>query len=143
MDDEWCELLAARSVEVTISIDGPSQDNALRADSAGRPTTRRTLEGIRRLQHHGIPFGIIAVVRDPVPATACRLYAFARELGASALGVNLAERKGVHQPGQPGIGTADFWGSIGSSLACRIWPAHKRLRPRSRLPVGRTRRTHR
>ncbi|WP_058041044.1 cyclophane-forming radical SAM peptide maturase AmcB [Streptomyces roseifaciens] len=112
IDDAWCEMLADRGVEVTVSIDGPGADNARRPDRAGRSSTERTLAGIGRLRSHGVPFGVLAVVSDPTPVAAERLYRFVRDLEARALGVNLAEHKGVHRRPGPRAEAADFWAAL-------------------------------
>lgn len=126
IDDAWCELLASRPVHVAVSLDGPRARNAARRDRGGRETTERTLRGVAALRRHGIGFGAIAVVAEPTPEVAVELYEYFAELGAHSLGINLEERKGVHQQaGDPGAAVVEFW----AALAER-WAADRRLRIR-------------
>lgn len=123
IDDRWCELFAATPVEVAVSIDGPAPENTARADRGGRDSTARTLRGIDLLRRHKIPFGAIAVVADPTPARAVALYDWFAELGCTSLGVNIEERKGVHQDvSGTGAQVAEFW----AALAQR-WAADRRM----------------
>ncbi len=49
------------------------------------------------LTEAGKDVSIIAVVSDPTPLCARRLYQFVRELGVAWLGVNIEEREGVNR----------------------------------------------
>ncbi|MER5215196.1 cyclophane-forming radical SAM peptide maturase AmcB [Streptomyces sp. NPDC002838] len=124
IDDAWCELFASWPVVVDISIDGPGPANAARTDRGGKDSTAHALRGAAKLRAAGIDFGMIAVVSDPTPQTARELYAFALEVGCRSLGVNLAERKGVHTlPGQrPSAHVVAFWAEL---AAC--WQANPAL----------------
>lgn len=123
IDDQWCELFATIPVEVAVSIDGPAPDNSARVDRGGRDSSARTLRGIELLRRHRIPFGAIAVVAEPTPARAVALYDWFAELGATSLGVNIEERKGVHRDvSDPGAAVAEFW----AALAQR-WAADRRM----------------
>lgn len=97
IDERWIEFLVDRRVRVGVSIDGPPDDNAQRVDRAGQPSFNRVLRGIRLLIEAGQEIAIIAVVSDPSPLRARRLYQFAIELGATWLGVNIEECEGVNR----------------------------------------------
>lgn len=126
IDEAWCEVFSTVPVRVTVSIDGPGEENASRADWAGHPSTARTMNGIDMLHRAGIGFGMIAVVSDLSPGAAGRLYRFARELGCGSLGVNLAEKKGVYAGGQePETGVIAFWEELAAS-----WQADPQVRIR-------------
>ncbi|MGH3718080.1 MAG: hypothetical protein ACRDRI_04410 [Pseudonocardiaceae bacterium] len=126
IDDAWCELFAAHPVQVAVSLDGPGAYNRSRLDRGGRQSTERTLRGIAALRQHGIGFGAIAVVAEPTPAVAVELYEFFAELGAHSLGINLEERKGVHQDAtDPGAAVVEFWAAL-----AQCWAADRRLRIR-------------
>jgi uncharacterized protein len=123
IDDRWCELFATVPVEVAVSIDGPAPDNTARADRGGRDSTAQTLRGIELLRRHNIPFGAIAVVADPTPARAVKLYDWFAELGAASLGVNIEERKGVHRDvSDPGVAVAEFWAAL-----AQCWAVDRRM----------------
>jgi uncharacterized protein len=96
VDDGWCRFFAERNVHVGVSIDGTRADTAARVDRAGNPVYERIVRGIRKLQQHGIDVSIIAVVSDPTPARARRLYEFAADAGVASLGVNVEEQEGVN-----------------------------------------------
>ena len=118
IDDRWCELFATVPVEVAVSLDGPVPDNTARVDRGGRDSTARTLRGIDLLRRHEIPFGAIAVVADPTPARAVALYDWFAELGATSLGINIEERKGVHRDvSGTGAQVAKFWAALAQRRA--------------------------
>lgn len=126
VDAAWCELFAEVPVRVSVSLDGPGEANAARQDWAGQPSTDRAMKGIHLLRRAGIPFSLVAVVADPSPAEAGRIYRFACESGCDVLGVNLEETKGVYAGGQePRNGAADFWRELAS-----VQQAHPRIRVR-------------
>lgn len=125
IDEEWCALFLARPVEVSVSLDGPGADNRARADRRGRDSTARALRGVGLLRRDGVPFSVIAVVAEPSAERAAALYAWAVELGAHTLGVNLEEHKGVHRGSAGGARAVEFWEAL---AAC--WGADRRLRIR-------------
>jgi uncharacterized protein len=116
IDDAWCELFARRSVHVSVSLDGPPEDNAARTDHVGRDSTERTLRGIRALRAHGIPFTAIAVVRHPSATAAHTLYDWFASLTCTSLGVNLVERKGVQMRSGSALraDVVEFWAALAS-----------------------------
>ncbi|WP_345348549.1 hypothetical protein [Actinoallomurus liliacearum] len=126
IDEAWCEVFSTTPVRVTVSVDGPGEENASRVDWAGQPSTVRAMNGIDMLRRAGITFGMIAVVADLSPGAASRLYRFACELGCGYLGVNLAEKKGVYAGGQePETGVIAFWEELAAN-----WQADPRIRVR-------------
>jgi uncharacterized protein len=60
------------------------------------PTQAKALRGIELLRAHGHEVHAIAVVSDPTPERARRLYDFAAECGIAHLGVNIEEQEGVN-----------------------------------------------
>jgi uncharacterized protein len=114
IDEAWCEFFAERDVHVGVSIDGPPADNASRIDRRRMPTQAKALRGIELLQAHGHAVHAIAVVSDPTPERARRLYDFAAQCGIAHLGVNIEEQEGVnvatnahHQDA-----VTDFWTTL-------------------------------
>lgn len=114
VDRAWCEFLAERGVRVGVSIDGFPADNSARVDLGGRPAFDRIVRGIDLLVGARHEVSVIAVVSEPTPARARRLYAFARELGCRRLGVNIEEREGVnHRATAHDLDqTAAFWAEL-------------------------------
>jgi len=125
--DEWCQFFLDRDAHIGVSIDGPAHDNRRRVDRAGTAAFDRIVRGINTLSRHGIDISVIAVVSDPTPARARRLYEFAAELGAGWLGVNIEEQEGVNardnrrDPAE----VEQFWASLASA-----WAADPRVRLR-------------
>lgn len=114
IDPAWCDFLGERHVRVGVSIDGAQTENAARVDLAGRPAFDRIVRGIDLLVTSGQEVSVIAVVSDPTPARARRLYRFVRELGCRWLGVNIEEREGVNRrtTGQDLDQVAEFWAEL-------------------------------
>jgi uncharacterized protein len=96
IDDAWCEFFASRDVHVGVSIDGDAARTAMRVDRGGRPAYQKIRKGIDALRRHDIPFAALCVVSAPQPGLGTELYAFFRELGCHALGVNVEEQEGVN-----------------------------------------------
>ncbi|WP_184840989.1 cyclophane-forming radical SAM peptide maturase AmcB [Allocatelliglobosispora scoriae] len=96
IDDAWCDFIVEHGIRVGVSVDGPEELNAARVDRGARPAYPRIVEGIAALRRRGIPFAALCVVTRPRPGLAGPLYAYFRELGCYALGINVEEREGVN-----------------------------------------------
>ncbi|MEU5915648.1 cyclophane-forming radical SAM peptide maturase AmcB [Streptomyces sp. NPDC047141] len=127
VDDAWCDFLLGRDVAVGVSLDGPADMNRHRVTLAGRSGFHVAMRGIERLRRHGIPFSAIAVVSDPDPKDAARLYEFFAELGVTTLGVNVEEEEGVNRGVRPSdtARATDFWAALADA-----WRANPVLRLR-------------
>lgn len=114
VDEAWADFLAERGVHVGVSIDGAPEDNQQRADWAGRSAFDRIVRGIRLLVTREMIVSVIAVVSDPTPERARRLYTFVAELGATWLGVNIEEREGNNnrRTAPPESQVTDFWAAL-------------------------------
>jgi uncharacterized protein len=123
IDDAWCAFLGERKIRVGLSIDGPEDLTAQRVNRGGRPAYPQIMRGIAALRRHGVPFAALCVVSDPRPGLAARLYAFFRELGCYALGINVEEREGVNtrDTAHPGAAVRAFWAEL--TAAWRADPA--------------------
>ena len=61
--DEWCRFLKENHWLAGVSIDGPQQfHDAFRKDRQGRGSFSRVMEGIERLNRHGVEWNAMAVV---------------------------------------------------------------------------------
>lgn len=110
VNDGWCDLLSGYGFSVGVSVDGPADLDARRADWAGRPAHDRILAGIGRLREHGIGFSLIAVVGTDGIGRAEELLDFLAALGPVSIGLNIEEFEGMNTGGQPAPDSArDFW----------------------------------
>lgn len=127
VDEAWCDFFAGRAVRVGVSIDGPRTDSSNRVDFAGSPAFDRIVRGIELLVGAGQDVSVIAVISDPTPARARRLYEFVRELGCRWLGVNIEEREGVNDrlTAHPLDQIAEFWAEM-----LRAWVDNPAVRVR-------------
>ncbi len=122
IDDAWCAFFAEHGVRVSISVDGPEEDNLARRDRSGRSRYQMIMKGIEALRRNGLTFAALCVVSDPRPGMATRLYEFFLELGCDVLGINIEEREGVntrdnrHEPAD----VRAFWSEL--TAAWRISP---------------------
>ncbi|MEO7195076.1 MAG: radical SAM protein [Pseudonocardiaceae bacterium] len=114
VDEAWAEFFLERGVRVGVSIDGPPEDNQQRVDWAGRSAFDRIVRGIRLLVTREMTVSVIAVVSDPTPERARKLYTFVADLGAAWLGVNIEEREGSNnrRTAPPESQVADFWAAL-------------------------------
>jgi uncharacterized protein len=124
IDDAWCGFLAEHGVRVGVSVDGPPDLNAQRANRAGQPAYERIMAGIAALRRHGIAFAALCVVSAPRPGLAARLYEFFLELGCYALGINVEEREGVNtrDTGYASDAVRAFWSELTAA-----WRAEPRI----------------
>jgi uncharacterized protein len=114
VNDAWCEFLAERQVKVGVSVDGPEELNRHRVARNDRPAYHQIMRGIDALRRAGIPFAALCVVSDPRPELAAPLYAYFRELGCYALGINVEEREGVNvrDTDFDGAAVQGFWAEL-------------------------------
>jgi uncharacterized protein len=63
LDHEWSAFFREHGFLVGISIDGPAElHDAYRVDKGGKPTHTRVMEGLRRLQDHGVEYNVLTTV---------------------------------------------------------------------------------
>jgi uncharacterized protein len=119
IDDAWCEFLKREDVAVGVSIDGPERLHDLnRRTRSGRGTFERTIAGIRRLRHHGVPFHVISVLTAESLAAPREMFDFYLAEGIDRVCFNVEESEGDHVSrsfGDAGIADAyyrflrEFW----------------------------------
>ena len=123
IDKRWIDLFRAhQSLDVGVSIDGPSWANLARVDWKGAESYEKTIRGISRLQAAKIPFDILAVVTDALLDQASVLYDFFAGLGCRTLGINVEERAGINEHREMVCGprVEKFWREL--ALAWRASP---------------------
>ena len=95
INEEWCRFINDHNVSIGLSIDGPADiHDAHRKTRSGRGSHRAAMEGLRRLQSHGIPFHVISVITQESLGRAKDIYNFFNDLGVSQLGFNIEEIEG-------------------------------------------------
>ncbi len=97
IDDAWCDFFLEHDVHIGLSIDGTRSQTAGRRLRGGDEAYDRIMAGVDALRRRGIPFAILAVVRDPGPGIATPLYEELVALGPTVIGVNLEEQEGVNR----------------------------------------------
>lgn len=96
IDDAWCDFFVEHDIRLGVSIDGDARHTAARVDRGGRAAYDKIRKGIDALRRREIPFAALCVVSAPEPGLGTELYAFFRDLGCHALGINVEEREGVN-----------------------------------------------
>jgi uncharacterized protein len=119
IDDAWCDFFTQEQVNVGVSVDGPQRLHDInRVTRSGRGTFDRTIAGIRRLRHHGVPFHVISVLSAESLAAPGEMFDFYAEEGIERVCFNVEESEGDHVSrsfGEAGIADAyyrflrDFW----------------------------------
>ncbi len=95
--DEWCELFKTWSVHVGVSLDGPKfLHDAHRRDRRGVGSYERVVEGVQRLQSHGIRPSVIAVLTRESLNHVDEIWNFFRDMGLNQLGFSIEEMDGCH-----------------------------------------------
>jgi uncharacterized protein len=93
----WCDFFKRWNVGVGVSIDGPQQmHDAHRVTRDGRGTFERTLQGLRLLREHEVPFHVITVLTSKSIGEPERLVEFYRAEGISEVCFNVEESEGAH-----------------------------------------------
>lgn len=83
LDTEWCNFFREHAFLVGVSIDGPETlHNCYRLDKGGRPTFRRVIRGIERLQQHGVDFNTLTCVHAGNQDHPLEVYRFLKHAGS-------------------------------------------------------------
>ena len=97
IDDRWCAFLKKEDVRIGLSIDGPALiHDQHRRTRDGKGSHARTMEGVRKLQEHNIPFHVIAVITADSLGHAPEMFRYFEDLGIEELGFNVEELEGNH-----------------------------------------------
>ena len=95
INEAWCRFINDHNVSIGLSIDGPADvHDAHRKTRSGRGWHQAAMEGLRRLQAHGIPFHVISVITRQSLGRGKDIYQFFYDLGVSQLGFNVEEIEG-------------------------------------------------
>lgn len=95
--DEWCEFIRANDLAVGVSLDGPKRlHDARRRSRAGRGTFDQAIDGVRRLQAHGVEVTAICVVSEPSLTEAQAIVRQFEQLGIRRFGLNVEEIDGAN-----------------------------------------------
>jgi uncharacterized protein len=100
LNEAWCDFFKRWNVGVGVSIDGPQEyHDAHRVTRDGRGTFARTLQGIRLLREHDVPFHVITVLTAKSIGEPERLVEFYRAEGIGDVCFNVEESEGSHASG--------------------------------------------
>jgi len=98
IDDAWCDFIAEAEIAVGVSIDGPRHlHDRNRVTRSGRGTFDKTIEGIRRLRAHGVPFHVISVLTAESLAVPREMFEFYLTEGIEHVCFNVEESEGEHR----------------------------------------------
>lgn len=98
ISDEFCRFFKARGISVGVSLDGPQDiHDKNRPARGGSDTHKLAMQGIRKLQSHGIPFSVIAVLRHSALDRADKLFEFFSANSFRTICFNLEEVVGAHK----------------------------------------------
>jgi uncharacterized protein len=95
--DELCHLFKQYNVEIGVSIDGPKflHDNQ-RVTRSNQGTFDKTIQGIQRLQQHGILVKTISVLTSTSLDYPDEIYQFFKENNLLDVAFNVEEAEGIH-----------------------------------------------
>lgn len=80
LTDELCEFFAGHDFLIGISIDGPEElHNAYRKDKSGNGTFESAINGISKLQKHGVKFNTLTTINATNSKYPKEVYTFLRE----------------------------------------------------------------
>lgn len=81
LTDEWCRFFQTNGFQLGVSIDGPEELHDLyRKREDGSGSFQATMEGIRRLRQHGVPFSALTTVNRANMKYPLEVYRFLRGL---------------------------------------------------------------
>lgn len=130
--DDWCRYFADRRVSVGVSIDGPAAlHDAHRKTRRGTGTLSETLNGMRKLQDHGIDFSVITVLTYDALEFPDELLDFYTEQRITRVGFNIEELEGANLHSSLGVGDSEqrfrrFLKRLIRLSHQRGWPVHFR-----------------
>lgn len=109
LTDEWCEFFAQSHWLVGISIDGPQPDHDhYRLTTAGKPSWKKVMQGIKLLKKHGVEWNAMAVVNAYNANHPLEFYRFFKENGCQFLQFTpIVERLTRHEDGRTLASLAD------------------------------------
>jgi uncharacterized protein len=98
IDESWCHLFRDVSMVVGVSLDGPALVHDVnRVARHGQGTHAQVLRGVRSLQVHGIPFGVIAVLTEQSLKEPDAMFDFFVANGIPEVGFNVEEIEGANR----------------------------------------------
>ena len=109
LTDEWCEFFAQNHWLVGISIDGQQPDHDhYRLTTAGKPSWKKVMQGIKLLKKHGVEWNAMAVVNAYNANHPLEFYRFFKENGCQFLQFTpIVERLTRHEDGRTLASLAD------------------------------------
>jgi uncharacterized protein len=83
LDERWCELFAASSFLVGVSIDGPQDiHDACRLDRGGAPTFERVMRGIELMARMNVDYNTLSTVNRYSEGRGVEVYRFMQSIGS-------------------------------------------------------------
>jgi uncharacterized protein len=98
IDSEWVTLFKRHGIQITLSIDGPTNiHDTFRIDFGGQGTLERTVSALRLMRHMDVYPGVLAVC-DPLsdPAKTCEY--FIRDLGLRSFDILIPDANHERTP---------------------------------------------
>jgi uncharacterized protein len=97
VNDDWCDFIRRRNVQVGVSVDGPDfLNDRHRVTRKGGGTLGQVLRGMRMLHDHDIPFDVITVLTSASLDYPDELFDFYIEHGVTSVAFNVEEIEGPH-----------------------------------------------
>lgn len=82
LTEEWCRFLKQNNWLVGVSLDGPQPlHDAFRRDRQGNDSFHRVMEGVERLNRHGVEWNAMAVVNSLNAEHPREFYQFFKDIG--------------------------------------------------------------
>lgn len=82
LTDDWCSFFHDNGWLIGISIDGPEHlHDAFRKTRQGHPSWRQVMDGIERLEKHGVMWNALATVNSQNVAYPTEVYHFFKSIG--------------------------------------------------------------
>jgi uncharacterized protein len=97
ISNEYCEFFKHSGSHVSLSVDGPAfLHDSRRRTRTGSGTHAKAMEGLKRLQDHGVPYSAIAVMSKNSLDYPNEIYDFFRDNGFREFGFNVEELEGAN-----------------------------------------------
>ena len=97
VNDDWCDFIRRRNVQVGVSVDGPDfLNDRNRTTRNGGGTLDRVLRGMKLLRDHDIFFDVITVLTSTSLDYPDELFDFYIEHGITDVAFNVEEIEGPH-----------------------------------------------
>ncbi len=98
LNDDWCEFIKERNIQLGLSVDGPEHfHDKYRKTKTGKNTHHLAQKAIDQLNKYNIRFHVICVLNELSIQHPVQLYDYFESIGSMSVGFNIDELEGANE----------------------------------------------